>query len=84
MLDCINNTHCIISWLYRREIAADGFFSADHLKAASKHQNTDINLTRSAEYMANPEKYSEHIRTAKEYPEVCTQVSLALILTEDM
>ena len=57
-------------WLYRREIAADGFFSADHLKAASKHQDTDVDLTRSGGYMANPAEYNEHIRTAKEYPEV--------------
>ena len=66
----MNFTDVLLRWLYRREIAADGFFSADHLKAASKNQNTDVDLTRSGEYMANPADYNEHIRTAKEYPEV--------------
>ncbi|KAI0681597.1 hypothetical protein BC835DRAFT_1302344, partial [Cytidiella melzeri] len=56
-------------WLYRRSIAADGFFSADHLKAASKSSSLDVPLSNGEGYMTERSAYEKHLNTATEYPQ---------------
>ncbi|KAI0684115.1 hypothetical protein BC835DRAFT_1208717, partial [Cytidiella melzeri] len=54
------------SWLYWRSIAADGFFSADHLKAASKSSSLDVPLSNGEGYMTERSAYKKHLNTATE------------------
>ena len=47
----------------------DGNFSAEHMKHRSGER--DISLSSGMAFMANPETYKAHLRSAKEIPQVC-------------
>ena len=57
-------------YLWQRSIAADGFFSADHLKSASKRKDVDVRLFDGDGFMTREGPYSEHLLHAIEVPQV--------------
>lgn len=67
----VRSTEQIIRWLFRRSFDVDGFFSADHLKSASRNAAIDVSLTETEYYVTDQEKYKNHLSTAQEYQEVC-------------
>ena len=51
-----------------RTFIMDGNFSAEHMKHRSGER--DISLSSGMAFMANPETYKAHLRSAKEVPQV--------------
>lgn len=66
-----NIANNLFSWLYQRSLTVDGFFSADHLKSASRNAALDVLLMGNETYVADQTQYKMHLATAKEYQEVC-------------
>jgi hypothetical protein len=60
----------IYRYLFRRSITSDGFFSADHLKGASRNAALDTALSDGEAYMAQKNHYEQHLKNATQYPQV--------------
>ena len=52
----------------------DGNFSAEHMKHRTRER--DISLSSGMAFMANPEIYKAHLRSAKDIPQVRALYSL--------
>lgn len=71
-----DSTDNYCSWLYRRSITADGFFSAEHMKM--KHGDRDIPLSNGKAFMVETKRYMEHLQTGAEKIEVYINILIAI------
>jgi len=66
----------ILRWLYTRSIVIDGNFSSEHLKM--KRPEEDVFLSPGGRYMVEPKRYELHLKTGREFNQVCAEVSMLL------
>jgi len=69
----LNSTKVINRWLYRRQVVADGNFSADHMKMRTPDK--DVALTDGQGYVCRDAPYQSHLKSSIE----TKAVSLSLI-----
>jgi hypothetical protein len=64
----IDSNVCICRRKYRRQIAIDGNFHADHVKM--RRPEDDVGLTNGEGYMVEDSRYKKHLAVSKEPKQV--------------
>jgi hypothetical protein len=64
-------TDVMTRWLFFRRIVADGNFSGDSMRM--KNPEDDVPLTNGQGFTVQMDDYKEHLKLAKEIPQVCKQ-----------